>query len=544
MRGLMMETPLSVISLLDYAANYHGEAEIVSRTVEGPLHRYTYRDSYARTHRLAHALRALGVEGGDRVATLAWNTYRHYELYFAIPGMGAVCHTVNPRLFPEQIAYILNHAGDKVVFTDLSFVPLLESLAAQLKGVGNFVIMTDDAHMPDTTLAGALCYETLIAERPAAYEWPRLDEYTASSLCYSSGTTGSPKGTLYTHRSTVLHSFAACLPDNFGFSSHDSVLPVVPMFHVNAWGIPYACAMVGAKLVLPGPRMDGPSLHELLESEKATFTAGVPTVWFTLLEYMRDEGKRFSHLNRVTAGGAAVPRSMVEAFEDDYGVEMRQGWGMTETSPVCTMGRLKGSQLDLDREARLDRKTSQGRTIYGVEMKIVDEAGARLPRDGKSTGELRVRGPWVLGHYFEDEAATRAAIDGEGWLRSGDVATHDEDGYVRLVDRTNDMIKSGGEWISSIEIENAAVGHPDVAEAGAIGLPHAKWGERPLLIVVPKEGRQPSREQILAYLSERLVKIAVPDDVAIVAELPHTATGKVRKTQLREDFKDHKLPTA
>ncbi len=544
MQGLMMDTPLSVISLLDYAASYHGEAEIVSRTGEGALHRYTYGDAYARVHRLAHALGDLGIGDGDRVATLAWNGHRHYELYFAIPGMGAVCHTINPRLFPDQIAYIVNHARDKVIFADPGFVPVLESLAGQLQGVTAWVIMTDEAHMPDTTLHGALCYETLLAGQPETYDWPQLDENTAGSLCYSSGTTGDPKGTLYSHRSTVLHSFSVCLPDNFGLSSHDTVLPAVPMFHVNAWGIPYAATLVGAKLVLPGAQMDGASLYELLDGEKVTFTAGVPTVWFMLLEYLRAEGKGLAHLSRTTIGGSAVPRSMIESFEDDYGVEVRQGWGMTEMSPVGTIGRLKGSQRDLPRERALDFKTCQGRTVFGVEMKIVDEAGKRLARDGKSAGELRVRGPWVMRGYFANDDATEAAMDEQGWLRTGDVASHDADGYLRLVDRTRDMIKSGGEWISSIEIENAAVGHPDVAEAGVIAVPHAKWGERPLLVIVPNEGATPDKDAILAYLAERLISMAMPDDLAVVDALPHTATGKILKTQLREDFKDHKLPGA
>ena len=541
MLGLMMDTPLSVISLLDYAAGYHGEAEVVSRTVEGPMHRYNYRDAYRRAQSLAHALGGLGVEGGDRVATLAWNTYRHFELYFAVPGMGAVCHTINPRLFPDQIAYILDHAGDKVGFTDLSFVPLLEKLADQLKHVQAIVIMTDEEHMPDTSLPGIHCYETLIAGQPETYVWPRLDENTATSLCYSSGTTGNPKGVLYSHRSTLLHSYSVSLPDNFGLSSMDAILPAVPMFHVNAWGIPYASALVGAKLVFPGPLADGASLHELMDTEKVTFAAGVPTIWFTLLEHVRAQNLRLEHLERATIGGSAVPRSMIETLEDDYGVEVRQGWGMTEISPVGTIGRLKGSQRDLDRQTLLDFKTSQGRAVFGVDMKIVDETGKRLPRDGKSAGELRVRGPWVMGGYYENAAATDGAMDEEGWLRTGDVATQDGGGYLRLVDRTKDVIKSGGEWISSIEIENAAVGHPDVAEAGVIGVAHPKWGERPLLVVVPREGATPEKESVLAYLAERLPRMAVPDDMAVVDEIPHTATGKIRKTQMREDFKNYKL---
>lgn len=539
-RGLMMDTPLSIVSLIRFAALNHGEAEIVSRSVEGPLHRYTYRDSYSRIQQLAHALAELGICGGDRIATLAWNGYRHFELYFAISGSGAVCHTVNPRLTAEQIAYVINHAEDRIIFVELSFIPLLESLAARLRRVEAYVVMTDATNMPKTSLPHALCYETLIAGKPSRFAWPALDETTASSLCYSSGTTGAPKGVLYTHRSTVLHSLACSLPDNFRFSSCDTVLPVVPMFHVNAWGIPYACPMVGAKLVLPGAKVDGASLYELLESERVTFAAGVPTVWTSLLEYIRSAGKRLPHLQRLIMGGAAVPKSLIMAFEDEFGVQVQQGWGMTETSPVATQGTLKGSQANLGREEQLDYKATQGRAIFGVEMRVVDAFGKEMPRDGRSVGELCVRGPCVVSRYYANDAATAAAFDSDGWFHTGDVSTIDPDGYMRIVDRTKDVIKSGGEWISSIEIENAAVGHPDVAEAGVIAIPHPKWGERPLLIVVPRKGRTPGRDGILGYLAGRLSKLAMPDDVVFADELPRTPTGKILKTKLRELFKDYR----
>jgi acyl-CoA synthetase (AMP-forming)/AMP-acid ligase II len=544
MRGLMMDVPLSITSLIQYSAAYHGEVEIVSRTVEGPIHRYTYHDVYRRAQQLAHGLKQLGVENGDRVATVAWNGYRHLELYFGISGTGAVCHTVNPRLSPEQITYIVNHAQDKVIFLDLTFVPLLESLCEQLPSVTSYVIMTDMEHMPVTTLPRVLCYEALLADQPEHFAWPELPEETASSLCYTSGTTGHPKGTLFTHRSTVLHAFAGCFPDNFAFSSHDSVLPIVPMYHVNAWGLPYACAMVGAKLVFPGPKMDSENLYELLDREKVTFAGGVPTIWAMLLDYVRRTGKKLPHLKRVTIGGAAVPPSMMLALEDEFGVEVRQGWGMTEMSPVGTMGSIKGSQLALSRQEQLRYKLTQGRPIYGVAMRIVDTSGKELPHDGESSGQLCVRGPWVLSEYYHNKQETEASFDNEGWFHTGDIATIDAEGYLRIVDRSKDVIKSGGEWISSIEIENAAVGHPDVAEAAVIASPHPKWGERPLLVVVAKEGAQPSREQILDYLKARLHKLALPDDVVFTTAIPHTATGKILKTKLREIYKSYTLPTA
>ena len=531
-----MECPLSIVSLIQYAATNHGEAEIVSRTVEGPMHSYDYRECYRRVQKLANALAGLDVRPGDRVATLAWNGYRHLELYFAISGLGAVCHTVNPRLTPEQVNYIIDHAQDKVVFVDLTFVPLLEMLRHGLTGVRAFVIMTDARHMPQTSLAPVHCFEDLLADAAETIAWPRLEEHTASSLCYSSGTTGEPKGTLYSHRSTVLHAFAACLPDNFAFSSRDTVLPLVPLFHVNAWGTPYSCAMVGAKLVLPGPKLDAVSIHELLEAHGVTYALGVPTLWSQLLEHLRSTRSRLSTLKRITSGGSAVPRSMISAYEREFGVDVRQGWGMTGAEPHRIAGNAQGSQLNLAPEAALDVRAKQGRPVYGIEIRIVDDCGNTLPRDGKAFGELCVRGPWVLSEYYNNERATTAAFDREGWFRTGDVATIDPDGYVQIVDRTKDLIKSGGEWISSLEIEAAALGHPDIAEAGAIGIPHPRWGERPLLVVVAKQGRSPTRGEIISYLAGRLPKISIPDDVRFVDALPRNATGKILKTQLRDQF--------
>ena len=544
MRGLMMEMPLSIISLMQYAALNHNDTAIVSRTVEGPIHRYTYGDAYRRIQQLAHGLASLGVRAGDRVATVAWNGYRHLELYFGISGIGAICHTVNPRLKPSQVRDILRHAKDSVVFTDLTFVPMLAEVAADLPEIRTYVIMTDAKSMPATGLPGVVCYEELIADQPGEYAWPQFDETTASSLAYTSGSTGEPKGALFSHRSTVLHAFAACFPDNFALSSSETVMPVVPMFHVNAWGLPYACTMVGAKLVFPGPKLDAASLYELLEAEEVTFGAGVPTVWAMLIEYLRREGKRLTHLKRLSIGGSAVPLTMFMAFEEEFGVEVRQGWGMTEMSPQGTMGSLKGTQKNLSKEEKYRVKTAQGRPIFGVDMRIVDAEGKQLPRDGTTAGILQVRGPWILSEYYENPAATNESFDGSGWFTTGDIATIDKDGFMRIVDRTRDLIKSGGEWVSSIEIENAAIAHPDVMEAGVIGLPHPRWGERPLLVVVARPNANVSRDDLLSFLKERIWKVAVPDDVVFVKELPHGPTGKVSKTDLRKMFKDYCLPTA
>ncbi len=542
MLGKMMDTPLMISSLLEYGALYHGEQEIVSRTVEGPIHRYGFADALKRVKKLANALTRLGVEPGERIATLAWNGYRHFELYYGVSGIGAVLHTVNPRLFPEQITYIINHAEDAYVFVDLNIVPALEAIAPELGGVKGWVIMTDDAHMPETTLANPICYETLIADESEDFDWPVFDENTASSLCYTSGTTGNPKGALYSHRSTVLHTLSICSSEKFGITNSDTVLPAVPMFHVNAWGFPYACPMIGAKLVFPGAGYDGESMFELLDNEKVTRSAGVPTIWHMLLDYMHKNAKTLPHLVSTGIGGAAVPRSMCEAFEDRHGVEVTHAWGMTETSPVGTTGRLKRRMKDLPKDQQQVFKDKQGRAIWGLDMKTVDADGNDLPRDGKAFGELLVRGPWVISAYYDDQAGTEAAFTDDGWFRTGDVSTLDEEGYMQIVDRSKDVIKSGGEWISSIDLENAAVGHPDVAEAAVIGVPHPKWDERPILIVVPAESKQPAAGDILAYLKGKVAKWWLPDDVVFVDEIPHTATGKISKVQLRQTLKDYKLP--
>jgi acyl-CoA synthetase (AMP-forming)/AMP-acid ligase II len=544
MRGMMMDRPLLIGPLIQYAAGYHGDTEIVTRTVEGPIHRYTYAAAERRSKQLAKALRRLGIRLGDRVATIAWNTHRHFELYFAVSGIGAICHTINPRLFADQLHYIVNHAQDKVLFLDLTFVPIAERMAAEWPEVQHYVIMTDRAHMPQTSLPNALCYEEIIEAESPDLAWPEFDENTASSLCYTSGTTGNPKGALYTHRSTLLHAFAICSANTVGLSMRDSILPVVPMFHVNAWGIPYGAAMSGSKLVFPGPKLDGASLHELFMAEKVTLSSGVPTVWLGLLQYLEQTGKRLDGLRRVTVGGSAVPPAMIAAFEQKYGVQCIHGWGMTELSPVGTLALPKLKHLERSAEELLAIKSKQGLALFGVDMKVVGADGTVQPRDGKSSGELLVRGPWVISGYFNDDQASAAAFDDDGWFRTGDVAVIDSDGYMTIVDRSKDVIKSGGEWISSIDLENAAMGHPDVAEAAVIGLPHPKWDERPLLVIVPKPGAQPSKEVITAFLGDKVARWQLPDDIVIVPELPHGATGKVLKTQLREQFKDYRLPTA
>jgi acyl-CoA synthetase (AMP-forming)/AMP-acid ligase II len=541
MRGMMMDRPLLISQMVAYSGRYHRDAEIVSRAIEGGIHRYRYPDLEARAKRLAKALQRLDIGLGDRVATLAWNSYRHLELYFAISGMGAICHTINPRLFPDQLRYIVNHAGDKLLFVDLSFVSLIEKLAAELAPVRHYVIMTDRAHMPATSLPGVLCYEDLIDDEDDDYSWPEFDERTASSLCYTSGTTGNPKGALFSHRSTVLHAFESCRADGVAISMHDSLCPVVPMFHANAWATPYAAAMSGAKLVFPGAQLDGRSLYELFEVERVTVSFGVPTVWLALLKHLEDNGLKLSTLKRTLIGGSAVPLAMIQTFEEKYGVEVIQGWGMTEMSPVGTLSTLKPRIAALPLDERYRYKAKQGRPIYTVELKIVDAEGVVQPQDGIAMGEVLARGPWVISGYYNDEAASAAAFDAEGWLRTGDVATICPDGYVQVVDRRKDVIKSGGEWISSIDVENAAIGHPAIAEAAVIGLPHPRWGERPLLIVALREGRPGDKEDILRHLAARLAKWQLPDDVVFVAEIPHTATGKILKTRLREIFKDHRL---
>jgi len=538
--GLMQDVPLMISALIDYAARYHGRREIVSRSVEGPIHRYTYAEAEARAKQLANALVRLGVKPGDRVGSLAWNTWRHFEMFYGVSGHGAVLHTVNPRLFAEQIVYIINHAEDRFVFLDLSFVALVEGIADRLATVKGFVIMTDEAHMPATTLKNARCYETLLkAERPD-YAWPRFDERAASSLCYTSGTTGNPKGVLYSHRSTLLHAMAACQNSAMALSAMDSVMPIAPMYHGNAWSLPYLAAMTGCKLVLPGPKMDGASIEELINAEGVTFSVAVPTVFTMLLEHLERSGRKVPSLDRVAIGGSAVPASMIEIFREAYGVTVVQIWGMTETSPLGTMATVTPEVAALSETERRAVLAKQGRVQFGLELKIIGQDGETVPRDGTTFGDMWVRSSWAASGYFKGEGG--AKLDNDGFFPTGDVATLDEHGYMRITDRTKDVIKSGGEWISSIDLENAAVGHEDVKQAAVIGVHHPKWEERPLLIVVSKEGRSPSREALLDHLRPRVAKWWLPDDVVFVKELPLTATGKIQKSRLREMFADYRLP--
>ena len=542
MKGLMMETELLISSIAQHAEKFHGDREIVSVTADNPRHRYTIREAMTRARRLANALGRLGVRQGERVASLAWNDYRHLEVYYGVSGSGYVCHTINPRLFPEQIVYIINHAEDRFICVDAMFVPLLEAVADKIPNVEGFIVMTDEAHMPETALPNAMCYETLLAAESPEFDWPELDESTASALCYTSGTTGNPKGVLYDHRSTILHALGTLAIDVAGMSSRDVVLPVVPFFHVNAWGVPYSALMAGAKLVLPGPKMgDGEALYGLMDSEDVTMALGVPTVWLALLQYTEKAGKRLDKLERSLVGGAAVPRAMIEAFRDTHGVELRQGWGMTETSPIGTVNTLKAGLEGLSKEEQLDLATKAGRGIFGVEMRIVDDNGDELPWDGEAFGALQVRGPWICSDYFKLEGSSGTHTD-NGWFETGDVATIDPQGYMAITDRTKDVIKSGGEWISSIELENAAMGHPAVAEAAVIGVAHPKWTERPLLVVVKAEGEDVSKEELLAYFDGKVATWWVPNDVVFVDELPHTATGKVKKIELRQQFAEYRLP--
>lgn len=541
MHGLMMNMPLTITSLIRHADRYHGDTEIVSRLVEGGIHRYTYSDAHRRARQLANALVALGVKPTERIGTLAWNGFRHFEIYYAVSGIGAVCHTINPRLFPEQIGYIINHAEDGCVFFDLTFLPLVEKLAPHCKGVRHWVAMTDKAHMPPSSPLTLLCYEDLVNSHSDRFDWPEIDENSASSLCYTSGTTGNPKGVLYSHRSTLLHAYGSCLPDALNLSARDAVLPVVPMFHVNAWGLPYSAPLVGAKLVFPGAQLDGASLHELFKQESVTVSAGVPTIWLGLLAHVKGNNLDFGTLKRTVIGGSACPPAMIRSFEDEFGVQVLHAWGMTEMSPLGTVNTFKNRHLTLPKAERDALQNKQGRVIFGVDMKITDDEGAELPRDGQAFGNLLVRGPWICRQYFKGEGGD-PLID--GWFPTGDVATLDADGYMQITDRSKDVIKSGGEWISSIDLENAAVGHPAVAEAAVIGVAHPKWDERPLLIVKRKEGAQVTREEMLKFFDGRVAKWWIPDDVVFVEQLPHTATGKLLKTKLREDFKDHKLPTA
>ena len=530
MFGLMQDRPLLISSLIEHAATFHPATEIVSRLPDGTVHRSDWRSLRRESKRVANAIAGLGIRAGDRVATLAWNSFRHLSLYYGVSGSGAVLHTVNPRLFPEQIAYIANHAEDRVLFFDAGFLPLVEKLAPQLRGVERFVAMCDRAQLPETTLRDLSAWDELVDPQPDRFDWPDFDERTASSLCYTSGTTGNPKGVLYSHRSTMLHSLMDLAPDTFAISSKETLLLVVPMFHANAWGTPYAAAMAGCKLVLPGAHLDGKSIFELMRDEKVTTSQGVPTVWMLLFQYLDRHPEidpKTLGLRTIGIGGAAVARSMLERFERDFGVEIVQGWGMTETSPIGVVSRLLPKHAALDPEALTRVKLKQGRGVWGVELKIVDEDGRPLPWDGVAFGHLLVRGPWIASGYFKAEG--------------GPVL--DADGYLQLVDRAKDVIKSGGEWISSIELENAASSHPAVAEAAVVAVAHPTWQERPLLVVVKRPGAETTRESVLAHLATRVAKWWLPDDVVFVDELPHTATGKLLKTELRKRFREHALPT-
>ena len=545
MRGEIMDRPLLVSGIIEHAERYYAGEELVSRRVEGGIHRYTYRDAAARMRRLANALAALGVEAGDRLATLAWNTHRHYELYFAVPGMGAICHTVNPRLFRDELLYIMNHAEDRVLFLDLTFVPMVEALAAELETIERYVILTDAEHMPQTSLRNATCYEDLIEGAPDDYAWPELDENEAAMLCYTSGTTGNPKGVLYSHRSILLHALLSHSGMGQSAPCHlHSYLVLVPLFHVGAWGVPYMLTMVGGKVVLPGPNYDGESLFELMDAEGVTHSAGVPTIVTTLLGAMRARGRKPRGLKWVMCGGSAPSEALIRAFELEFGVPFVQGWGMTETGPVAALNLPTAAYDDMTQDERFALKKKAGRILFGVEAKIVGEDGERLPEDGVATGELAVRGPYVISRYYRDEAASDAAFDREGWFLTGDVCSIDPEGYIHITDRSKDLIKSGGEWISSIDLENRVMAHEAVAEAAAIACRHPKWEERPLLVVVRRPGTRVGKEEILAFLEGKIAKWWLPDDIVFVDEMPHGATGKVNKRQLREQFKDYVLPSA
>ncbi|WP_024513618.1 fatty-acid--CoA ligase [Bradyrhizobium sp. Tv2a-2] len=540
MLGLMQDWPLLCHRILEHAAAIHGNQEVVTRSVEGPIVRTTYKQVYERALKVSQALDKDGIKLGDRIATIAWNTTRHLECWYGIMGIGAVCHTVNPRLFPEQIAWIVNHAQDRIVITDLTFVPVLEQVAAKLPSVERFVILTDKAHMPQTSLKNAIAYEDWIGECDGDFKWKTFDENTAAAMCYTSGTTGDPKGVLYSHRSNVIHSLMANSKDALGTSSADAMLPVVPLFHANSWGIAFSAPAMGTKLVMPGPKLDGASVYELLNTENVTCTAGVPTVWLMLLNYMSQNNLKLPHLKFLVCGGSAMPRSMIKAFVD-MGVEVRHAWGMTEMSPLGTLGALKPPFSSATGEERLDVLQLQGYPPFGVQMKITDDAGRELPWDGKTFGRLKVSGPAVSKAYYRID---NKILDEDGFFDTGDVATIDEHGYMRITDRSKDVIKSGGEWISSIDLENLAVAHPAVAEAAVIGVHHPKWDERPLLIVQLKQGQNASREDILKFMEGKIAKWWMPDDVAFVDGIPHTATGKILKTALRDQFKSYSFPNA
>jgi fatty-acyl-CoA synthase len=538
----MLQAPLMISQCIEHARVVHAGQPIITRTVEGPIHRSTYAETAGRVAQLAHALDELGAEPGNRIATIAWNTHRHFELYYGISGVGAVCHTINPRLHATQQIYVINHAADRFLFFDLTFLPLVEALVEHLPTVERYVLMTDSDHMPaDTKLPDLICYEELITGKPETYDWPVFDEDTASAMCYTSGTTGNPKGVLYSHRSTVLHSLFLLAGGEARITQHDMILPVVPLFHANSWGLPYATAISGTGLVMPGPGLDGASLFDLMEEADVTSSWGVPTVWVGLLDEMAERGRKPSSLEMVVVGGSAPPVSMIEAFEREWGVNVVHGWGMTETSPVASLGVLPVAADALPIEERIRLKAKQGRRVFGLDYKIVDDEGQELPKDGQAFGELLIRGATIAGGYYQDDQATRKVM-ADGWLRTGDVVTVDPEGFLAIVDRAKDLIKSGGEWISSIDLENAAVGHPGIVEAAVIGVPHPKWDERPLLIAVRREGHEVTVEDVKEYLAGKVAKWWLPDAVVFVDELPHSATGKLQKVELRERFRDLELP--
>ncbi|MBY0453602.1 MAG: fatty-acid--CoA ligase [Burkholderiaceae bacterium] len=543
MLGLMQNQPLLISLLIKFAERHHGDGEIVSRRVEGDIHRYTYRDLAARSRRLANALDALALLPSDRVASLAWNGYRHMEMYFGVSGSGRVLHTINPRLHPEQIAWIINHAEDQVLCFDLSFLPLVQAVHAQCPTVKKWVALCDADKLPEGTgIPGLSSYEAWIGGQSSSYVWPVLDENTASSLCYTSGTTGHPKGVLYSHRSTTLHAYAAALPDVMSISARDAVLPVVPMFHVNAWGLPYAAALTGCKVVFPGPALDGKSVYELVEAEGVTYAAGVPTVWQMLLTHVKAAGLKFSSLKRTVIGGSACPPAMISTFQDEFGVEVLHAWGMTELSPLGTLCTLKNKHLTLSKDEQMKLLQKQGRSFYGVDMKIVDGNGDELPWDGKTCGDLLVRGSWILDTYYKGDSPLIKDAQGHGWFPTGDVATIDPDGFMQITDRSKDVIKSGGEWISSIDIENIAMGHPAIAIAACIGMPHPKWDERPIVVVSLKAGAEVTREELLHFYEGKTAKWQIPDDVVFVDAIPLGATGKMLKTKVRELIQGYQLP--
>ncbi|WP_412051365.1 long-chain-fatty-acid--CoA ligase [Hoeflea sp. Naph1] len=542
MLGMMQEWPLLCHKVIDHAAIYHRQREVVSRSVEGPIHRTNYGEIHARSLKLAQRLARDGIGIGDRVATMAWNTWRHMETWYGILGVGAVYHTLNPRLFHDQITWIMNDAEDRMLFVDLTFIKLVEAIAPKVPSLERIVILTDDAHMPETSLANAVSYESYIAEADGDFVWAEFDERTAAGMCYTSGTTGAPKGVVYSHRSNVLHAMTAMQPDMLCLSSRDRLMPVVPLFHANGWSTAFSGPMSGCAMIMPGAGMDGQSIYQLLTEEKVTITAAVPTVWLMLLQHMEKEGGKLPDLNRVVIGGSACPRAITQAFQDNYGVEVIHAWGMTETSPLGTLCSVKPEYQHLEGEAKLDLQTKQGHPPFTVEMKITDDENNELPWDGTTFGRLKVRGPAVSSAYYKERGAE--LFDTENWFDTGDVAHVDQYGYMQITDRAKDVIKSGGEWISSIEIENLSVGHPDVAEAAVIGVAHPKWDERPLLVIVAREGKSPSKPDLLGFLEGKIAKWWIPDDVVFVDEIPHTATGKIQKTTLREQLKDYRLPTA